>query len=46
MTDFDNEPRRSVKWHESLATVLIVAIFAVIVTSPCWGIALLKVAAK
>lgn len=37
------EPERTTpaKWHESIATVFIVLIGAVVVTSPCWGLALL-----
>lgn len=38
MTEPERTPR---KWHESLAGVLETLIFAAIVTSPCWGLALI-----
>jgi len=35
------EPPRSRAWHESLAEVLGLLVIAAVLTSPCWGIALI-----
>lgn len=40
------EPQRAGSWHESLATVLVVALATIILTSPCWGLALIWAVAK
>lgn len=33
--------KRDGPWHESVAAVLIVLVIGAIVTSPCWGFALM-----
>lgn len=36
------EPERTTptKWHESAAQVLVVLLLVALITSPCWGLAL------